>query len=27
LYLALTPEQAHRTVGMPGDTRFAVVIR
>jgi hypothetical protein len=27
LYLALRPEQAHRTAGVPGDTRFTVVVR
>ncbi|NES14194.1 flagellar biosynthesis protein FlgA [Micromonospora sp. PPF5-17] len=27
LYLALRPEQAQRTVGVPADSRFAVVVR
>jgi hypothetical protein len=27
LYLALPPEQAHRAVGMPDSTRFAIIVR
>ncbi|MDG4791718.1 hypothetical protein O7626_38495 [Micromonospora sp. WMMD1102] len=27
IYLALRPEQAHRAVGMPESTRFAIVVR